>query len=179
MARRRFGIRDTAKQARKILAGRLASARIDNVLVSQAKRRIEQSGDSQHRYPQLWVDRVGITSYRSGGKPLWDTATHIYNRISGVTRTRGVGQIRFMLRSSLIGAYHQAGFKTKGPNYIPLTRRAARASGSKSAKARGYRFGEDYIMAWRGVTVPQRKLFNLPPENQTELRDSVARALRG
>ena len=33
-------------------------------------------------------------------------------------------------------------------------------------------------MAWKGVTVPQRKIFNLPPENVAEIKAHIAQILR-
>jgi len=37
--------------------------------------------------------------------------------------------------------------------------------------------GKDYIIAWNGVDVPQRKIFNMPPENRQELANAVVDAI--
>ena len=38
--------------------------------------------------------------------------------------------------------------------------------------------GKDYIIAWDGVEVPQRKIFNTPPENIKALSKNIGRAIK-
>lgn len=187
---------------------KLANAGLHDVLVSQAQRRIESKGDSTHSYPDLWDHPQ---SYRRGGHPLLNTRNNIYNSLNGKTNLQR-GGIVVMLRGSLVAVYHQHGFKTKGPNFIPLTRKAnrnhslwsremkkvvryrkwktmapradaSRKYGKMQRKAQTKADslltpGKDFIMAWKGVNVPQRKVFNLPPENIREFSLSILLALK-
>jgi phage gpG-like protein len=194
---------------------RLKDSRVEQVLVSQAKRRIDQGGDSTVVYPSLWADQVD--SYRSGGQPLKDIG-ELYN---GLSAEKEVGHDSIKLRLVSPHAYakaHQEGFSTKGPNFIPLTRKAVRnysifrrlmrarsfvtkeyrrlrkagRSGrltmhlirrqrelDRQLEAAGFIEGETYIMAWQGVTVPARPIFNMPPENVEELVDEIAATIGG
>ncbi len=266
-------------EARKLLV----RARVDQILVGQAKRRMSDGGDSEFKYPELW-EPSGVDSFRTGGQPLLDTGT-LRNSLSGFSVETSQG-VRSWLIGPLVAIYHQNGFSTDGPNFIPLTLRAKRTyslggmkkvleltfkppksglaskgvkkattvgssdpkkrrliapsgfktvfaleliSGDKvqdgrvvrSAKSIGkgrikvtFRkrkrdkkatqstmrrrsqllvvdksragqafsnelvVGTDYIMAWQGVTIPQRKIFNLPPEDIEEIADSIRFALR-
>ncbi len=190
---------------------RLRLAGIDKILPKQAKRRIANHGDSEHRYPDLWDHPK---SFRKGGEPLSDTGS-LFNALTGKIELDG-NKIKITLvvpASFKYALYHQSGFSTKGPNFIPLTVRAkenatrfkplvtAFAAARRQVNAMrgtpgfipalkkerlaqdrmesaGFIEGETYIMAWKGVNVPQRKIFNLPPENVEEIRDAIARALR-
>lgn len=154
---------------------RLAASRLDEVLVSQAKRRIHAGGDSEHQYPGLWDNSK---SFRSGGSPLLDTATHILNALSGA-RDRTSNGVNFQLVGPLLAFYHQHGFETSGPNFIPLTIKARRVHvAGVNPDDEDLVEGVDYVIAWAGVTVPQRKIFNLPPEDVAEFAESVNDALR-
>lgn len=177
------------------------------VLVAQAKRRISAGGDSTHRYPDLW-GHPG--SYRAGGQPLRNTG-QLMNGLHGDSSETATGVSVRLVSAHLHAQYHQSGFSTSGPNFIPLNRKAVRLhkEWSRQIKAlsaikrqqkrqRGtskvlgamaaerkqqadlvLTEGEDYIMAWRGVTVPQRKIFNMPPEDVEEFRAEAARAVLG
>lgn len=191
------------------LTRRLRAARLDRLLVVQAKRRMDNGGDSTHRYLDLWDHPK---SFRKGGQPLLDTRTSIYDRLDSRQVVRG-RSLTLMLVGPLIALFHQNGYTTKGPNFIPLTLKARRnasmfkrlmrvrsvaaqflraASGSprvvdalrrlRSAdddlERAGFVRGETYVMAWQGVTVEQRKIFNLPPENVAELKREIQRIVR-
>lgn len=193
---------------------RLQKARIGQTVVAQAKRRITQGRDSTMVYPDLWDHPK---SFRQGGQPLLDTRNTIYNHLNA-QEIIGDNEIRITLRSGgpapEVALYHQNGFSTKGPNFIPLTikarrnatkfaplmrkrsaiikeqKRASKTKGSNKAhflqrlrsidteiERAGFIEGETYIMAWKGVTVPQRKIFNLPPEDVAEIQRAVKKAL--
>lgn len=153
-----------------------AAPALAQILVAQAKRRISSGGDSTHRYPDLWPNPK---SYRAGGQPLRNTG-QLMNGLTGQAMNVGEG-IRLRLKSAHIHAqYHQHGYKTKGPNFIPLTRKAARKHvKGRNPKDEGLKAGTDYIMAWGGVTVPQRKIFNMPPEDMAELQEAAKQAVLG
>lgn len=203
---------------------RLKLARIDKLLADQAKARIENHGDSEHRYPELWNHPK---SYRKGGTPL-NRDGGLYNSLTGKIEALPGGGFFFSLvvPSAFKHALaHQTGFETKGPNFIPLTQRASenatrfkhlirefvrkRKIANKARKhmfsnkkgpfnqfsvsitatrlerfaqerleAAGFIEGETYIMAWQGVKVPQRKLFNMPPENVEEIREAIVNVMR-
>ncbi len=181
MAARRIQLR-LPPAIRKKIGNWLADIPIEQMLVNQAKRRIDKGGDSEISYKRLWADtfrsRSGGRSYRRGGKPLLDTRQHIYNTLHG-TRSRTARSVVYHLRGSLIAVYHQNGFSTKGPNYIPLTLRGRREH-QKGADPRleGLVQGVDYIIARRGVTVPPRPLFRLAPEDRREIIATIRTEIR-
>lgn len=204
---------DLPRKLTAAIVKRIADARIGVTVVQQAKRRMTRGGDSTHTYADLWNHPK---SMRRGGQPLLDTKTTIYAHLnsSQIVRPRS---IQVSLRSGgpnpKVALYHQHGFKTKGPNFIPLTakakrnaskfgplmkkrsailkeqRRSSRQRGSNKAhflqklrridaeiERAGFIEGETYVMAWKGVTVPQRKIFNLPPEDVAEIKRVVKKA---
>jgi len=162
------------RKLKGIFKDRLQSARLGEVLVAQAQRRIENGGDSEHRYPDLW-DHPG--SFRRGGEPLLTEG--FMQGLSGWVDEITEG-IKIVLGGTLIHIYHQHGFETKGPNFIPLTLKARRTHRKgQDPKKEGLVPGEDYIMAWGGVKVPQRKVFNLPQEDKAEIIAEVQFALAG
>ena len=154
---------------------RIRASRIEQVLVSQAKRRISNGGDSTHEYPPLWDHPL---SYRRGGKPLRDTGLLMASLTARQQRIQG--GVRLKLQSPLRHAqYHQNGFRVEGgPLFIPLTRKAVRGHtlGSNPSEE-GLKKGTDYILIRRGVTVPQRKIANAPPENVRELAEELKRII--
>ena len=165
---------------------------------------MDRGGDSTHHYPDLWDHPK---SYRQGGQPLLDTRTHIYNQLTSRCEVAG-DIVRLILLGPLMALWHQDGFKTKGPNFIPLTLKARRNAAQftrlarnrshairrhravagtlraaaalrelrradEALEAAGFIEGETYVMAWKGVTVPQRKIFNTPPEDVRELSEPI------
>lgn len=213
-------IRQAGRIARSSILERLKIAGIEQLLATQAKERIENRGDSEHRYPELWNHPK---SYRKGGTPL-NRDGGLFNSLTGkIEALPGGGVFLSLVVPSAFkhALAHQTGFETKGPNFIPLTQRASenatrfkplirefvrkrklasearkdlrssRAAFSKSIaatrkersaqdrlEAAGFIEGETYIMAWKGVKVPQRKIFNMPPENVEEIREAIVNALR-
>jgi len=151
---------------------------LQDIIRSQAVFRIKNKGDTTHQYPELWANKIP-GHYRSGGDPLQGESTsglmaslkgHVTASANKITMrlTEGVGY----------GVYHQKGFKTKGPNYIPITMKGKKRhrKGNDPTKE-GLVEGKDYFIAWGGVTVPQRKIFNLPPEDVQELKRSIGEAI--
>jgi phage gpG-like protein len=210
-----LAIRRIPNRIRRNVVTRLRLGRVGDVLVSQARDRIDNKGDSETTFPELWKPK-SAASFREGGTPLRDDG----NLYRSLTSKIDGNDSRVVIRLVVPGAFrhalsHQNGFETKGPNFIPLTVRAKeaatkfaglvralsrakaevrRASGFGDAKlflpainnerkaqerleAAGFVEGETYIMAWNGVKVPARKIFNLPPENVEELRDAIVAAL--
>ena len=145
---------------------------LGTVLRSQAVRRIHAGRDSEHVYPDLWVNRQGITeSYRHGGSPLQDTGMLMASLHSQTTVAGNKISMRLMDGSpGGYGVYHQHGFTTTGPNFIPLSHKGRKKQGK-------LKYGKDYIVAKKGVTVPQRKIFNLPPEDRKEIGAAIVNAI--
>ena len=93
-------------------------------LRSQAVARIKAGRDSTHTYPELWANKVP-GHYRAGGRPLQNNG-HLMAGLHSETVMRSNGISVTLKDGSGYGVYHQNGFKTKGPNYIPLSLKGAR-----------------------------------------------------
>ena len=167
--------------AERVVAG-LDRVAGHELLVSQARRRIMNGGDSDHRYPELW-DHPG--SFRRGGQPLLSSGGRggLVARLNGRTDVGG-RDVTWTLLAPMHAQYHQTGFETKGPNFIPLTLKAVRnhITGNNPIEEGLKRWdpetGEgDFLMAWQGVKVPQRKIFNLPPEDVEEIVETIRHAI--
>mgnify|MGYP005828004349 CR=1 FL=1 len=145
---------------------------LGSIIRSQAVRRIHNNGDSVWKYRDLWVNRHGITeSYRFGGSPLEDTGMLMASLHSQTTVAGNKISMTLMDGSpGGYGVYHQHGFTTTGPNFIPLSHKGRKKQGK-------LKYGKDYIVAKKGVTVPQRKIFNLPPEDRKEIGAAIVNAI--
>ena len=122
-------------------------------------------------------------SYRAGGQPLRDTGNLMRNIGARATKI-GPTKIEVVLTGPIYGIYHERGFSTSGPNYIPMSLKGKRkhSTGNDPAKE-GLQFGKDYIMAWGGVTVPARP-FLVPTSKEWSdigrtIRLGLARVLKG
>lgn len=120
---------------------------------------------------------TGSTSYRAGGKPLDETG-HSKNSFGHSARPDGAGAVVDVTTTEPFLRYHDAGFRTKGPNFIPLTKRAKDAKADSPGSrpdALGLIPGVDYVMAWRGVSVPSRPMFHFTPANSQQIADTLGR----
>lgn len=167
-----------ARAVRNEIRRRLESPALGQVLVAMATRRVENSRDSEISYPDLWASSVP-GHYRSGGRPLWDTGSMIASLRGEFTRASQGGTWALAVSENQQHAiYHQRGFSTDGPNFIPITRRAALLHRKgRNPRNEGLTPGEDYIMAWKGVTVPARPIFNWPPEDRQDFEDALRRLI--
>jgi len=196
----------TASELGRVMTEEIASrlARLNvlgELLVSQAQKRISEGGDSQHSYPGLWENQW---SYRFGGRPLRDTGAG-YLALNSSSERAGSNKLTVTLRDGTPDhymVYHQGGIQTKGPNYIPLTNKGKVGHTRKANPLKeglvqlmpnGLRrmldpiTGQkvttdkppDFMMAWKGVKVPQRKIFNMPPEDLADIVDTVKFAMTG
>lgn len=168
----------SANMTKRAALRAIADSGIGELLVSQAQRRMTRKGDSTHTYPDLWATKVNL-GYRAGGNPLQDTGRG-RNALSFKREVKTNEVVFTLLDGAGYLVYHQHGFKTKGPNLVPLTRRFLRThvkgrNPREEVDSAGVGFieGEDYIMFWNGVDVPQRKVFNLPPEDRAEINQTV------
>lgn len=113
------------------------------------------------------IAATGNPSYRKGGKPLLDSGA-LKASINGRVQQ---GPRRIQIGSPLKHAlYHQEGFSTNGPNYIPFTKKATRKP--KGMKPDDFDLvpGYDYTMLWGGVDVPARPIFDMRPDDIEEVR---------
>lgn len=126
---------------------------------------------------QKRLDRLGGSagrSYRAGGKPLLDTRNHIYNTLHSTGTTPTSTGIKATLRGSFAALYQHHGFKTKGPNFIPLTLHARRThKPGANPNDEGLIKGQDYIMKWDGVEVPARPIFRVAPEDKKDIIKTI------
>lgn len=169
-------IREIGTEIERRMSGTVRSLPLGELLVSQAKRRIASGGDSSMRYPDLWNHPK---SYRRGGQPLRDTGRLMNSLFGETVVTDDTITARLKTNESYVVG-HQEGFKTNGPNFIPLTLKAKRTHRpGMNPKDEGLIPGVDYVMAWGGVTVPARPIFSLPPEDVSEIVDTVRMAVKG
>ena len=100
--------------------------------------------------------RVKGKSYRAGGQPLRDTG-NLVRSLGARAQRSGETQLEIVLTGPLYAIFHELGFETEGPNYIPLTRKGVRSHATgANPNAEGLTQGKDFIMAWNGVKVPAR-----------------------
>lgn len=121
-------------------------------------------------------------SYRTGGKPLRDTGQMM--RDMGARGTLTGRGLSITMIGPLHAIFHEKGFETSGPNYIPLTRKGARghSNGANPIKE-GLQRGKDFTIAWDGVKVPSRP-FMVPTNDEwveigKSIRMGIARILKG
>jgi phage gpG-like protein len=121
--------------------------------------------------------QVRSESYRNGGQPLRNTGNLARSLAATGRFTRN--QIVLTMRGMKYGLYQDRGFQTKGPNYIPLTRKGVRghATGA-NPNTEGLSRGRDYMMAWRGVKVPARPFILPTKKDMITLGRSIFLGLR-
>jgi len=123
------------------------------------------------------------SSYRAGGQPLRDTG-ELIRSLKVRAEHAGGTQVTVIIQGPLYGIYHELGFETDGPNYIPLTRKGVRShSTGNNPNAEGLNPGKDFLMAWNGVKVPARP-FMVPTNTEwseigRSIRLGLARVLKG
>lgn len=140
----------------RVPRGVTASGMRTRVVQTRVKRKTP-SGDTVYTMGSKVIReyRITQTSYRAGGQPLRDTG-NLYRSLSATGSANG-GNLRLTMSGMRYGLYQDRGFRTKGPNYIPLTRKGVRQHGTgNNPRAEGLVGGRDYLMAWKGVTVPSR-----------------------
>lgn len=122
-------------------------------------------------------------SYRAGGQPLRDTG-NLQRSITAKAALVGPTRVQVTLAGALYGIFHEMGFRTGGPNFIPLTRKGKREHATgRNPNAEGLTRGKDFIMAWNGVEV-QKRPFLVPTNTEwaeiaRSIRLGLARILKG
>lgn len=109
------------------------------------------------------AEREGVPDiFRRGGEPLRDTGELFASFDFSVQPMPKGGTMR--IGSPLErAAFHQTGFTTTGPNYIPLTQKARKGWNPKLIR------GHDYIIMAKGVTVPARPMVRLTSQNRKDI----------
>lgn len=121
--------------------------------------------------------RVEHVSYRAGGQPLRDTGK-LAGSLSATGQFTG-GKIVLTMRGRKYGLYQDRGFRTKGPNYIPISLKGRRGHGTgNNPNAEGLKRGKDFIMRWKGVTVPARPFILPTRDDMRTLGKSIYLGLR-
>ena len=122
--------------------------------------------------------KVVTPSYRNNGQPLRNTSVlkeSFFSRIRKISGDKIITEIGTPLAYA-IG--QQLGMKTKGPNFIPLNRKAVRTHAKgMNPKDEGLVLGKDYIMAWKGVNVPARPMIDY--SNSENKRAIISAAMKG
>jgi len=157
-------VRIVADRIREALKSPAVVDGLAYLTVEQRRRHIRDGEGRDGQFEPIkplegrWKDSRGRwhtkQGYRNGGKPLRDTGWLMNSQ--GADGSVQGESIVLTLKGAHYGAYQNAGFTTKGPNFIPLTRKAARAGSAGAAGAAGGFRGRDFIIARRGVTVPAR-----------------------
>lgn len=143
--------------------------------LQQVADAFRNGGQPSRKWPALSMKR----GYRAGGQPLVDTGqlrASFFSKERTVSRKEAVSVIA---SSAFYAAWHQDGFHTQGPNYIPLTLRG-RTLHHKGADpaSEGLVRGKDYLMAWKGVNVPKRPMIDYrDPVNKREIEAAIQSAI--
>jgi hypothetical protein len=142
---------------------------------------IRRIGKSEKRLAQSSALAVAAESYRKGGKPLRDIGflmTSFFTKYAFVFEAEGAAII-VVASNAIYAGWQHSGFKTKGPNFIPLTRKARRHHVlHHNPTAEGLEQGVDYIMAWKGVDVPARPIIDYAdPVNRKQIGDVIRRSI--
>ena len=136
---------------KKPRAGNTASATRQ---VLKAVSRKKKDGSIVVKNVMVTEYKMSGQSFRNGGQPLRDTG-ELMRSIGAKVEQAGPSRLSVTMQGLIYGIYHEKGFSTDGPNFIPLTKKAKKthATGAGLDKLSP---GKDYLMAWGGVTVPAR-----------------------
>ena len=141
---------------------------------------IKKIGLHEEKFKKASALAVSAESYRKGGKPLRDIgflAESFFTKYAFVFEAKGAALI-VVASAAPYAAWQHSGFKTKGPNFIPLTRKAQRHHVlHQNPTTEGLEQGVDYIMAWKGVDVPARPIIDYAdPVNKKQIGDVIRRS---
>lgn len=141
--------RDAAREALRhprVLAAVAAS------FAGAARGNIEKGRGVQGEFEPL---HAPPGSPRFGGQPLRDTGS-LLNSITAKGEPSGNRGIRINVIGRPYGQWHNEGFSTRGPNYIPLTMKGKRGYSPENLRSGDLVRGVDYIIMRHGVTVHAR-----------------------
>lgn len=125
-----------------------------NVVLRKARKKLREAKK---------LESEGVPDiFRRGGEPLKDTGELQASFAQVVEPTPRGGRVRIGSPLERAG-FHQTGFTTSGPNYIPLTQRARAGWNPKLIP------GHDFVMMGKGVTVPARPMVRLTAQNRKDI----------
>lgn len=151
--------------------------------VTEMRQRKSKDGRITVKPTKVTEYLVKGQSYRAGGQPLRDTGNLMRNIGARATKI-GPTKIEVVLTGPIYGIYHERGFSTSKPNYIPMSMKGKRkhATGNDPA-TEGLAWGKDFIIAWGGVDVPARPFLVPTTKEWAEIgrtiRLGLARVLKG
>lgn len=114
-------------------------------------------------------------SYRNGGQPLRNTGD-LYRNLQAEGAKVG-DSIRVTLKGPQYGLYQDRGFTTSGPNYLPLSLKGVRQHAT-GGRERDLKFGRDFTVRKKGVTVPARPFLLPTRAEMTEVGKSIYLSLK-
>lgn len=151
--------------------------------VTRARAKTSRGGRTTVVMEKVTEYLISGESYRKGGQPLRDTG-NLQRSITARAAKSAPTKLTVTLAGALYGIFHEKGFSTDGPNFIPLTRKGKRSHATgRNPNTEGLVRGKDFTMAWGGVTVPKRPF--LVPTNAEwsqigrTIRLGLARVLKG
>jgi phage gpG-like protein len=166
------------------LTKRPVMAGLEKVIQASVQRHIATSEGREGRLKPIknlfgvWKDSRGVkhvqAGYRNNGQPLRDTGNLMRSIRARIVATGGGMQIS--VRGAGYGKPHEKGFATKGPVWIPLTKKGKRniAQGSAYLKSK---HGRDYIVAKTGTVTPARPYLLPTPNDMKDFGRSMAAGL--
>jgi len=165
---------DVTKQLGRMAEGELRRllGRIGALQLSQVERAFREGGQPSKKWPPF---RPNPKSFRAGGQALQDTGRLAASFFLFESRVSRKELISTIASSAPYASAQQEGFKTKGPNYIPLTLKGRRMHRTgANPRQEGLVPGKDYVMAWKGVTVPARPMIDYAdPINLREINSLI------
>lgn len=177
-----FDVSKATRDMRERLGNALAQC-IDRVAVlqfEQVSEAFRTGGQPILKWPRMWADKVA-GHYRAGGQTLRDTGELEGSfGVPPVKTKSGLNATSTISSSVGYAAFHQVGFQTSGPNYIPITKRGKtlHAPGANPNKE-GLVRGVDYIVSFKGVTVPARPMIDYSdPINKKQMEEACADGLQ-
>ncbi len=172
------------KQGILTATNRLATAR-SRVLTAkqgQAEKALKKQDKAKSDLVKAIEKAKPSESYRKGGKPLRDNGFLMASRFTKYAFVfEGESTTIIVIASNAIYAgWQHSGFKTKGPNFIPLTLKARRRHVlHQNPFLEGLEYGVDYIMAWHGVDVPARPIIDYAdPVNRKQIGDVIRHSIK-
>ena len=167
------------KAAMGIAKGRSQLAKALNA--KQFDAAVKKIGSHEERFKKASALAVAAESYRKGGKPLRDNGflmASFFTKYAFVFEEAGTALI-VVASAAIYAGWQHSGFKTKGPNFIPLSLKARRHHVlHQNPNAEGLEQGVDYIMAWKGVDVPARPIIDYAdPVNKKQIGDVIRRSI--
>ena len=185
MSSRSVTIKNLGTEVAERLKSRIVDKQIGHVLVSNAQRRIANSGDSEIKYETLWATKVGL-GHRAGGEPLRSTGA-LMAGLDQRTVATTFGVRLTVIDGAGYGVKHQEGFVNMPPIAVPLNASAEQIIPPDSPhdiaqiRAMGLEEGEDadFIVLHKPATVPARPIHRMAPEDIEELTNTITDIAKG